>query len=158
MPGPDATLPPGVGVIPNLTIEALAGLWSSVGLSCESSYGSFPGAQGGYHIQCERTDTGADTAYVGESVYWTMDGVQTVSLILNSVTIGGTVDGPGTAGEVLLPTVELVGGQEARGWLEARLADSACLDECIEVFGRTKFILYAGVRGGYSLHVEQEPP
>jgi len=155
VPGPDATVPPGVPVIPGLRIEALVGLWESVGLTCKSSAGSFPGSRGGYHVYCERMDKQSNVEYVAESVYWTSDGVQTITLSITSIN-DEAIDGAAPARELLLPSAGLVAGDTARVWVQDRMSTATCRGGCTNDMGGSQLYFEVGRLGTHVLQVDAQ--
>jgi hypothetical protein len=153
VPGPDATVPTGVPVIPGLRIEALVGLWQSVGLACRSSSGGPPGGGGGYTLHCEGADERANVEFYGEAIYFTSDGVHWVSMSIDTID-GEPIDGARAAAQLILPSVELASGAAARAWIQDRIGDSECRGDCMDIMGGTKLTLTVGRLGGYQLYLE----
>ena len=153
VPGPDATVPTGVPVIPGLRIEALVGLWQSVGLTCRSSSGGPPGGGGGYTLHCEGADERANVEYYGEAIYFNSDGVHWLSMSIDTID-GEPIDGARAAAQLILPSVELASGAAARAWIQDRISDSECHGDCIDTMGGTKLTLTVGRLGGYQLYLE----
>jgi hypothetical protein len=151
LPGADATVPPGVPVIPGLRIEAVVGLWQSMGLACESRSGSFPGTAGGYNVHCERSDPTTNVDVVADAVYWNLDGVQTISLSINS-TNGEAIDGARVS-DLLLPSAELTGGGVIRRWVEDRTGTASCAYGCTEVIDGRRLSLSVGLLGSHTLYI-----
>lgn len=141
-----------MAIIPGLRIEELAGLWESVGMTCESRSGSFPDSPGGFNVHCEGMDVKANIDFGADAVYWTSDGIQVLSITITSIT-EDPIDGTSAAADVLIPAAELAGGSAARAWLQERIGDPMCAEECVEVIGGTQLALTVGSRGGYQLHV-----
>ncbi len=156
VPGPDATVPPGVPVIPGLRIEALAGHWQSIGLTCESWSGGSPGGGGGYTLHCARSDESANVEYNAEAIYWTSDGVHWVSLSIDSIS-DEAIDGVTAAAQLFLPSAELAGGAAARAWVEDRIGDTTCRGDCNQVIGGSQLALTVGHLGGHFLYVVAVP-
>lgn len=157
VPGPDATVPPGVPVIPGLRIEVLVNLLTSIGLSCESHYGGYPGAESGYNVYCVRVDVAANTQYSAEAIYWTSTGVNKVSLDITSIS-GESIDGTPAAARLFLPIVDLASGPAARDWAEDRLGQTTCNRECTDVTSAAKVLLTVGRLGGHQLYLIAQAP
>lgn len=156
VPGPDATVPPGVPVISGLRIEALAGAWQAIGLACESWSSGIPGGGGGYTLHCERIEEGANVEFFGEAIYWTSDAVQWVSMSIDTIN-GQPIDGTAAATELFLPSAQLAGGEAMRGWVEGRIGDSSCLDECQEPIAGSQVSLSVGRLGGHQMYLVAIP-
>lgn len=133
-------------------MEALAELWTSLGFSCESGIGSFPGSGGGFHIHCERADEVGHANYVAGAVYWTPQSVQTISLSIVSMS-EEPIDGASAAAQVFPATADLAGGPRARTWVAQRIGDPTCADDCVEVVDGLQLAISVGSRGGHLLHI-----
>lgn len=154
IPGPDASVPPGVKTIPGLQVEALVRAWGSLGVTCESHSGNFAGAEGGYNIHCDRSDPKANIEISGDAVYWSFEGVQTVSVTVTALSgdIGGDV-----VANLLLPTAELAGGTSARRWVEDRIGDPSCAKDCVDVIDGTTFAISVGNGNAHQMHILVQP-
>ena len=153
VPGPDATVPAGVPIITGLRIDALADTWESLGLTCVSWEGGFDGGGGGFTIHCEGTDPGANAQFVGEAVYWTVDGVQTATVIIASIDGGPVVGSAAVADRLFAPTAWLVGGDSARSFVQANVSSKDCPDGCDRALAGSLLSIEVGHNGFQSIHI-----
>jgi hypothetical protein len=156
-PGPDTTVPPGQPVLQDVTLEDLAGLWASLGLTCESHTAGGPESPAAYNVHCERSDPAANLHVVSDAAYWTNDGIATLSITATSID-DGAIDGPTAATHWILPFVRLAGGDRAERWLQQLVAGTTCLDGCKDHFRGSQFSYRTGLRGSQSLHVVAPAP
>ena len=144
MPGPDATVPPGVAVIPNLRIETVAGMWEALGLACDSVMANYPDAIGLFgNLGCEREDVTMNAEYHASAVYWTPKGIASMRMVIVTIT-GDPILDAGAAASLFLPSVELFVGHQAASWVEDHLADRDCRDGCSRSFGQQRLTLHTG--------------
>jgi hypothetical protein len=155
-PGPDATIPPGVPTIPDVDIGALVSVWAALGLACESSTGSFPGTEGGYNVHCERTDTPANVDVVANAVYWTPEGVQTISILFTPIG-DDALDAAAAATQWIYPFADLIGGQAATAWIQEHVGDEACGESCTVVIGGSQLSYYSGRLGSQKFSIVAAP-
>lgn len=151
-PGPDATVPAGVGVIPGLRIDGLVGLWGSLGLTCQSWAGGLPDTPGGYTLHCDRHDASTRVDIVAEAVYWTSDGIQSFSVSVTS-SDGAAIDGATPAGQIFLPSVGLAMGDVAQAWVHDQIGAAVCAHGCTQTFGTSQITVTAGQNGFEQLDV-----
>jgi hypothetical protein len=161
VPGPDATIPPRVRVIPDLSVRSLVAKWEALGLSCNSDVGAFPGAPiTFYEFSCVRDDAASNVTYLASAIYWTPDGVQYVTLTVLALGAGDVLDARAAAG-LFFPTAALAGGRIAQSWTEGRINDPACRRSpgfCKSILGPVVLTLQVGVHGARQLDVEAAPP
>lgn len=144
MPGPDATIPPGVPVIPNLRIETVAAMWEALGLVCASGMGNYPDSPGLFgNLGCEREDRAGNAHYWAAAIYWTPEGIASMRMGITSIS-GDPILDAGAAASLMLPSVELFVGDEAAGWTEDHLDDRDCRDGCSHAFGQQRLTLHTG--------------
>lgn len=153
VPGPDATVPPGVPIITGLRIDALADTWGSLGLKCVSQVGGFIGGGGGFTLHCEGTDPGANAQYVGEAVYWRVDGVQSATVILASIDGGAVVGSTAVADRLFSPTAWLVGGDSARAFAQDNISSKNCPDGCHQALTGSDLSIEVGHNGFQSIYI-----
>jgi hypothetical protein len=157
VPGPDATIPPKVNVIPDLSVESLAAQWEALGLSCSSGISSYPDSPVTfYQLTCHRDDAAGNVTYDASATYWTPDGVQYLTLSVLALGAGEVAD-PEAAPSLCLPTAALAGGSAARAWAEVRMDDPACGGTpgyCQSSVGPVALTLQVGVHGARQLDLE----
>ena len=156
VPGADATVPPRVSVVSGLRIQDLAGLWTSLGLTCQSWAGGQPGTAGGYALHCERHDASTSVDVVAEAFYWTSDGVHSISASITSAN-GEAIDGATPARQLFLPSVALVAGDAARSWAQDRVGAAACTGGCTQSFAGSQLTVTTGLGGSQQLDVVARP-
>ncbi len=130
LPGLDATVPPGVDVIKGLTLDDVLATAGSLGLSCEARRGSFPG--GGiehYEIDCRTRDQTANADFSASAYLYTEHAIFQVTASVTSITDLPILD-PTAALRLVLPFVELVGGDAAREWVQRAMDDPSCRHGC----------------------------
>jgi hypothetical protein len=157
IPGPDATIPPKVSVIPDLSVESVVAEWEALGLSCHSQISGYPDSPVTfYQVNCDRDDVAGNVTYHAAANYWTPDGVQ--SLTVSVLALGdGDVADAGAAANLFLPTAALAGGSAAQACTEARMDDPACGGTpgyCQSTLGSVTLTLQVGVHGARQLDVE----
>ena len=152
VPGPDATVPPGVPVLPGPGIGGLAGIWESHGLTCQSWPGSFPGTAGGYTLHCQGGDATANVDVVAEAVYWTPSAVQTISLSITSHD-GQAIDGAAQAKDLFLPSISATVGDSGQAWAQDQIGAAACGKGCSQVMAGGEITVTAGLLGFQQLDV-----
>lgn len=144
MPGPDATIPPGVDVFRDLRIETVAAMWEALGLACDSGMGNYPDSSGLFGLLgCERKDVVGNAFYATNAIYWTPEGVASMMMSVTSASGDPIVD-KGAAAALFLPSVELFVGDEAAAWIEGHLDDRDCRDGCSHTFDRQRLTLHTG--------------
>jgi len=144
MPGPDATVPPGTPVIPNLRIEVVAAVWEALGLVCDSGMGNYPDSSGIFGVLgCERDDHAGNAHYSASAIYWTPDGIASLTMAITSIS-GDPIRDTGAAASLLLPSVRYLVGEEAATWVEDHLADHDCRDGCSHTFDGQRVTLHTG--------------
>lgn len=154
-PGPDATVPANVEVLPGLDLAAVTGLWQSQGMTCESHFGGVPDSGGGFDVHCERHDDEADVDVTADALYWTTNGVQAASISVNPISADGTLDGSAVADEWIIPFASLVGGEDVATWAQSHAGSESCRLGCSEVVSGYHLEYDSGSRGGQELFVER---
>ena len=155
-PGPDATIPPGVAVIPRLRIETVAGMWEALGLKCQVWMTSFPDSAGLFgDLHCELHDDAGNVDYWAEADYWTPRGIQYISMTVLRDD-GPTVEDGAVAWLLPLSTRAFF-GDAAGAWVEERLADRGCRNYCQKRFDGIVLTLDVGVGGAAGVQAEAAP-
>ena len=149
LPGSEATVPPGQPVISNLTLDELAALWASLGLSCSSHVSGGPESAAAYNVHCEGGDPAGNVDVIAEADLWTLDGVATMSVVVNPTE--GTIDALTAASRWVAPFAELAGGEAALAWVQGHVGDTACRLGCTEVVRGDDLSYYSGSHGAQEL-------
>lgn len=158
MPGPDATVPPGTQVIPNLRIETVAAMWEALGLVCDSVMANYPDSDGLFgNLGCEREDPAANADYWASAIYWTPEGIESLTIGITTIT-GDPILDAGAGASLLVPSVRALVGEEAAAWVEDHLDDRDCRDGCSRTFGQQRLTLHTGSDFGDGLiHIDALP-
>jgi hypothetical protein len=157
MPGPDATVPPGVAVVPNLRIETVAGIWEALGLACDSVMANYPDSDGFFgNLGCEWKDVSGNADYNVSVVYWTPEGIASVRLLVLKIMDDEDLD-PAAVASLFLPSVRLIAGDNAATWVKDHLDDQGCRSGCARTFGRLRFDLSVGSDSVALLHIDANP-
>jgi hypothetical protein len=151
-PGPSATVPPEVFVIPGLRLAPLADLWQSLGLSCVSHVGAFPDSAGGYGVHCEATDQSMNIDVVADAIYWTSDDIEWVSIMFNPI-VENAIDAPAAAERWLYPVAALTGGDKLASWVREPVGSTSCGVGCDAVVGGIPSEYDYGRLGAQALHM-----
>jgi hypothetical protein len=144
-------------VITGLTVDDLAKVWASLGLSCESYANLSPESAAAYTVHCEGGDPAADVSVVAGAAYWTLDGVATFQVDVGSFTLGGSIDSP-AASRWVFPFAELAGGDRVVSWVKDHMADPACGHGCTLVVRDSKLIYDVGSHGYQGLELVAPVP
>jgi hypothetical protein len=148
-PGPDATVPPEVAIIPGIGIQDIAGLAASFGLTCQSRAGGIGGSEGGFNVHCDGTAGNPPADVVVEAVYWTADGVQTLSVSFVPAT-DQPLDETTAANNWILPFASFAGG-DATAWVQGHIGDKTCSGGCVLPVPGGNLSYYSGSRGAQEL-------
>jgi hypothetical protein len=148
-PGADASVPPGVAIIPGLGIQDIAGLAASFGLTCQSRAGGIAGSEGGFNVHCEGTAGNPSADIVVEAVYWTADGVQTLNVSFVAAT-DQPLDETTAANNWILPFAPFA-GSDATAWVQSHIGDATCGGGCVLTVTGGNLSYYTGSRGAQEL-------
>jgi hypothetical protein len=140
--------------MPNLRIDAIAGLWEALGLTCTSSMSTFPDSAALFgNLYCEGTDQATNVDVVAEAVYWTPDGIQLAHVGFTTIR-EQELDYAASADRWILPFAHLAGGDAVTKWVRDHVGSASCHLGCDALVAGDQLEYEFGRLGAQELFIE----